>query len=201
MSTARSANEVSVRRRGPGSRADASHPTRHQLLDAALHVAERDGLAALSVNNITTQAGLAKGTFYVHFADRTGLIVEMHKRFHDELFAVIVSSTKHEVPGPHRAAKRLIAFLDGCRTQRGVRSLLLEASAQPELRGEAKRRNEQAARVIAADLRSSKSGALALDTARLLVAATAETASRELAANRALPRLRAALVALTQPGR
>jgi TetR/AcrR family transcriptional regulator, transcriptional repressor for nem operon len=189
---------VSERRRGPGSRADLRHPTRHQLLDAALHVAERDGLSALSVNSVTTEAGLAKGTFYVHYPDRTGLIVEMHARFHDELFLAILAATVDSEPGPQRAAERLLAFLDGCRNQRAVRSLLVEASGQPELRDEARRRNEQAARVLASDLRLSRSSNLALDTARLIVAAAADTAGRELTANRKLPRLRLALTALIQ---
>jgi TetR/AcrR family transcriptional regulator, transcriptional repressor for nem operon len=189
---------VSERRRGPGSRADLRHPTRHQLLDAALHVAERDGLTALSVSSVTAQAGVAKGTFYVHYADRTALVVEMHERFHDELFSSILMATAASAPGPQRAAERLIAFLDGCRNQRAVRSLLLEASGQPELRNEARRRNEQAAHVLAPDLRASRSTGLALNTARLIVAATADTAGRELAAERKLPQLRSALIALIQ---
>ena len=73
-----------VRRRGPGSRADERHPTRHELLEAADAIAERDGLAALSVAEITSEAGLGKGTFYIHFPDRAALLVQLHRRFGDQ---------------------------------------------------------------------------------------------------------------------
>ena len=67
------------RRRGPGSRADNDHPTRWELITAAIELAERDGMRALSVAQITAAAGHAKGTFYVHFADRAAFLVALHR--------------------------------------------------------------------------------------------------------------------------
>lgn len=183
-----------VRRRGPGSRADASHPTRHELLDAADVIADRDGLDALSINEVTREAGLAKGTFYVHFADRTALLVELHRRFHDDLYAAIAADTADLAPGPDRARARIRAFLDGCRRQRAVRAMLLQARAEPAILDEVHRRNDATARLLADDLHGTVDHPL--ETARLIVAATAETALLELAAGRAQPRLRAALDAL-----
>ena len=183
-----------VRRRGPGSRADASHPTHLELLDAAIAVADRDGLSGLSVNEVTREAGLAKGTFYVHFTDRGTLLVELHRRFHDELFAAIAEATAAEEPGPARARARITAFLDGCRRQAGVRAMLLQARSEPAILDEVTRRNHEAAQLLAGDLRGSAEHPL--ETARLLVAATAEVALHELNAGRSLPRLRAALDAL-----
>lgn len=185
---------ASPRRRGPGSRADDAHPTRHQLLDAALVVAERAGLTTTSVNDITTEAGVAKGTFYVHFPDRGALMVALHQRFHDALFERIRSDTAALPPGPERARRRLLAFLDGCRAQPGVRSMLLEARAEPAVAAEVVRRNDEAARTLAEDLPAGV--AHPLETTRLITAAAAEAATLELAAQRRLPRLRAALVAL-----
>lgn len=183
-----------VRRRGPGSRADAAHPTRHELLDAAILVAERDSLDALSINEVTRQAGLAKGTFYVHFTDRAALLVDLHRRFHDDLYAAIATGTRDRPPGPDRARARITAFLDGCRHQRGVRAMLLQARSEPAIAEEVVRRNDATARLLAEDLRGSAE--FPLETARLVVAATAEVALHELQAGRALPRLRAALDAL-----
>ena len=45
----------------------AGQRTREALLDAGAVVAERDGLAGLSVSAVAEAAGVAKGTFYVHF--------------------------------------------------------------------------------------------------------------------------------------
>ena len=189
-----------VRRRGPGSRADASHPTRHDLLRAADEVADREGLGALSIDAVTRRAGLAKGTFYVHFADRDALLVELHRRFHDALFAAIAAQTEAMEPGPDRARARMAAFLDGCRRQPAVRAMLLQARNEPAVVAEVRRRNEQAARLLADDLRRGRPPAgHPPETARLLVAATADAALQELQAGRSLPRLRAALAALV-PG-
>lgn len=183
-----------VRRRGPGSRAGEGHPTRRELMDAARAIAEEQGLATLSVETVTREAGHAKGTFYVHFSDRTELLLELHRRFHDDLFDRIREATSGMPPGPVRARARIVAFLDGCREQPGVRAMLLQARAIPEMADLVRDRNAEATRELAADLASVS--ASQKETARLLVAATAEAALAELEARRRLPRLREALLAL-----
>jgi len=44
--------------------------TRAQLMDAAIAVFARHGIEAASVNEIARAAGVANGTFYVHFRDK-----------------------------------------------------------------------------------------------------------------------------------
>ena len=188
---------TAVRRRGPGSRADAHHPTRRELVDAAAVVAERDGLAALSVDAVTRTAGHAKGTFYVHFADRTELLVDLHRRFHDELFQRIREASVDVPVGPERARMMITAFLDGCRQQVGVRSMLLQARGLPAIADLVRQRNAEAARDIASQLSGATPDPREL--AQLLVGATAEVALQELQAARRLPRLRRALMSLV-PG-
>ena len=183
-----------VRRRGPGSRAGEGHPTRRELVEAAQVIAEEQGLACLSVETVTREAGHAKGTFYVHFSDRSELLLELHRRFHDDLFDRIREATSGMPPGPERARARISAFLDGCRQQPGVRSMLLQARALPEMAELVRDRNAEATRELAADLASVS--ASPKETARLLVAATAEAALAELEARKRLPRVRQALLAM-----
>lgn len=185
------------RRRGPGSRADADHPTRRELLDAAVDLAEHDGLAGLSVARITTAAGHAKGTFYVHFRDRAAFLVALHRRFHDALFARILDKTSDDAAGPERARKRLLVFFDGCRALPGVRALLIEARTEQAVAAEVDRRNRQAATVLSADLVGCC--AHPRETARLLVLAAADVAARESRSGRRLPQARDAVLALV-PG-
>lgn len=194
MTTTTSGIGSPPRRRGPGSRADADHPTRRELLDAAVELAEHDGLTGLSVARITAAAGHAKGTFYIHFPDRAAFLVALHRRFHDTLFAQILAETSGDPPGPARAAQRLLAFLDGCRALPGVRALLVEARTEPAVAAEATRRNHQAATVLSADL----GGCCAhpRETARLLVLAAADVAARESDRRRQLRSARRALLAL-----
>lgn len=185
------------RRRGPGSRADEHHPTRMELLDAAAGLAERDGLNGLSVARIAAAAGHAKGTFYVHFSDRSAFLVALHRRFHDHVFSRIEESTADDPPGPQRARTRMIAFLDGCRALPGVRALLLDARTEPAVADEMDRRNRQATAILAADLAGccTHPG----QTARLLVLAAADIAARESNQRRRLASARRALLELV-PG-
>lgn len=183
-----------ARRRGPGSRADDHHPTRQELLDAAVALAERDGLNALAVARVTAAAGHAKGTFYIHFPDRAAFLVALHRRFHDTLFSQVLNATSTENPGPERVRRRLLAFLDGCRALPGVRALLRDARAEAPVAAEVSRRNQQAAVVLAADLAGSCSRPR--ETAYFLVLAAADLAARESERRRRLPAARHALLDL-----
>ena len=186
-------SDAPARRRGPGSRADEHHPTRLELLRAAIELAERDGLRSLSVAEITATAGLAKGTFYIHFADRTALLVALHRWFHDTVFGRVVDSTAGDEPGAERARRRLIAFLDACRELPGVRALLLDARTEPAIATEVDRRNRQATAIIATDLTETGHPR---ETARILVLAAADIAARESTHGRKLPAARQALLDL-----
>lgn len=182
------------RRRGPGSRADDNHPTRAELISAAIELAERDGLHSLSVADVTAAAGHAKGTFYVHFADRASFLVALHQRFHDTVFARVVAGSAEEKPGPQRARRRILAFLDACRAQPGVRALLLDARSEPAIGAEVERRNHQAAQTLSADFRGVTDHPV--ETARIIVMATADIAARESVQGRRLPAARQALLQL-----
>ncbi len=72
--------------------------------------------------------------------------------------------------------------------------MLLQARALPEIAELVRERNDEASRELAVDLAGVTPSPR--DTARLLVAATAEAALQELEAGKRLPRLRAALLAL-----
>ena len=179
------------RRRGPGSRADDNHPTRIEILNAAVQLAERDGLRSLSIADVTAAAGHAKGTFYVHFRDRTALLVALHRWFHDTVFDRVVARTADDSPGPGRARQRLLAFLDACRELPGVRALLLDARTETAIAAEVDSRNRQATDILAADLTGM---AHPRETARILVLGAADIAARESTRGRRLPAARQALL-------
>ncbi len=185
---------IPVQRRGPGSQAGELHPTHRELLNAAMRVAAREGLGGLSVSGVTREAGVAKGTFYLHFADRDALLVRLHQQFHDELFRDIVARTASCEPGYERTTARISEFLDGCRRQEAVRAILLQARSHPAISSEVARRNNEAATLLQGDLVGITEHPV--ETAILLVAATAEVALNELEAKRELPSLRAALFAM-----
>lgn len=161
------------------TRAVAAERTRQQLLDAGLAVAERVGLGGLSVNQVVAEAGLAKGTFYVHFPDRSAFLAALHRRFHDLVITAVLDATNGMAPGPRRLRRALRTYLDACLRARGVKALLLEARNDEAVADQVALRNEAVAHLAAPDLRAM-GWREATAAARMVIAMTAETALVEL---------------------
>jgi TetR/AcrR family transcriptional repressor of nem operon len=176
---------------------DDHHPTRLGLLDAGIALAADLPLAKLSVDRIVHQAGVAKGTFYLHFTDRSTFAVALYRRFH-ELVEQAVQAARHGLPpGPERLRTTMTAYLDTSLGRPEARALLFDAHADPAVSDEVRQADEQFARWAAADLRASGVDH-ARETARLLAAATSEAARIEIGRGRRQPNLRAALLALVR---
>src|ERR1035437_6950514 len=109
----------------------APSPTRERLLDAGVAVAERHGLAGLSVNRVVAEAGVAKGTFYVHFADRTAFVDALHERFHARVIDAVAEATDGVAPGAERIVRGAEAYLDVCLRDQAVKALAPAARAGP----------------------------------------------------------------------
>ena len=104
-------------RRKPRIDGDA---TQERLFAAAVRLFARRGYAATSVEQITREAGVAKGTFFVHFATKD---------------AVVTQLVRDQVRGARRARDRAIAKggspIDALRTT--VMTLGAEVAADREL--------------------------------------------------------------------
>lgn len=64
------------------------HPAvrREELLDIAWELCRSDGFDAMSVDQLTQAAKVAKGTFYHYFASKDAMLEELVERFGDGLF-------------------------------------------------------------------------------------------------------------------
>src|SRR5262245_54238783 len=91
-----------IERLMPTATEPVSHRTREALLDAGVAVAELHGLAGMSVNRVVAQAGVAKGTFYVHFADREAFVDALHGRFYARVGEAVAAAVGEAPPGPER---------------------------------------------------------------------------------------------------
>ncbi|MEU6745359.1 TetR/AcrR family transcriptional regulator [Spirillospora sp. NPDC046719] len=116
-----------------GVRQQRAAATRQQLITAGLSLAERTGLAGMSVNLIVAEAGVAKGTFFHHFRDRSQFLLALHTEFHDRAFTEINKTIAGMAPGRGRLLAAANAYLDECLRHRGVRALLLEARVDPAI--------------------------------------------------------------------
>lgn len=168
------------------------HNTRDALLDAGVAVADAYGLAGLSVNRVVAEAGVAKGTFYVHFEDRDAFVDALHERFHARVQEAVEAASAGVPPGAERIVRGAEAYLDVCLVDRAVKALALEARTDPSLVSSMAARHDRAA---AAAVPSFKAMGWpdARAAAQLLAAMTAEIAIRELDAGRRLPSARRAL--------
>jgi TetR/AcrR family transcriptional repressor of nem operon len=104
-----------------------SHPTRQALLDAGLKLSATASLSRITIDAIVRDAGVAKGTFYVHFTDRAAFLAALHAQFHERLRDAVLQATADLAPGSRRLRKGTETYLDGCLHERGVKALLLEA--------------------------------------------------------------------------
>ncbi|HEY2770967.1 MAG TPA: TetR/AcrR family transcriptional regulator [Solirubrobacteraceae bacterium] len=168
--------------------------TRERMIDAGLLLAEQTSLAELSVNLIVAEAGVAKGSFFHHFGDRTGYLIALHRRFHEELLLATRLATENVQPGRERLRVGAIAYLDVCLRGPGGRALVLEARAEPVIVDEVVARTLSNAKLLVADFRAL-GRKYPLPSARLWLGLVAEAALVELEAGRRNPAVRSALVA------
>jgi AcrR family transcriptional regulator len=166
--------------------------TREALLNAGAELAEEHGLAGVSVNMVVARAGVAKGTFYVHFKDRAAFVDAMHERFHARVQAVVDEAVAGLPPGAERLFRAAEAYLDVSLANRGVKALSLEARSDPTVQGSMADRRERLAAAGVADLK-----AMGWDdaeaAAQLLAAMTREISVLEFDAGSPLPSSRRAL--------
>lgn len=107
----------------------AGQRTREALLDAGAVVAENSGLAGLSVSAVAEVAGVAKGTFYVHFVDRDAFVDALHERFYETVGTAVRRAVAALPLGAERLTAGANAYLDSCLAQRAVKPLLRELNA------------------------------------------------------------------------
>ena len=170
----------------------AGSRTREALLDAGVLVAERQGLSGLSVNRVVAEAGVAKGTFYVHFDDRAAFVDALHQRFHARVQAAVVAATEGSPPGADRIVRGVEAYLDTCLEDRAVKALAVEARSDPSLGASMSARHERFASTAVPSFKAM-GWPDATAASHLLAAMTAEIAIRELDAGRRLPAARRSL--------
>jgi TetR/AcrR family transcriptional repressor of nem operon len=160
--------------------------TRAALIEAGSVIAERDGLAGLSVAHVVEQAGVAKGTFYVYFTDRDAFIDALHQRFYARVTAAVSAAVAELSPGPELLLAAINAYLDVCLANHGVKALVFETRAQEDLTTTMRQREALFARLSEPSVRAIGMQPARI-AARLIVAMTSEAALIEMEAGRKVP--------------
>ncbi|WUJ69500.1 TetR/AcrR family transcriptional regulator [Kribbella soli] len=165
--------------------------TREALLDAGASLAERHGLSGISVNMVVASAGVAKGTFYVHFKDRSAFIDAMHARFHTNVEVAMAEALSDLPRGAERLFRAFEVYLDISLQNRGAKALSLEVRSSPEQDAMTVRR-ERLVEGGLADLEAMGWEDIEA-AAQLLAAMTREISALEFDAGHPLPASRRAL--------
>jgi TetR/AcrR family transcriptional repressor of nem operon len=169
--------------------------TRDALIRAGEAVAERDGLAGLSVTAVAREAGVAKGTFYIYFEDRDSFIDGVHQRFYADVSEAVSSAVGELPPGRELLLAAIDAYLDVCLAHGAVKALVLESRAQGNLTTTMEEREALFARLAEPSVRAMGMSPARV-SARLIVALISEAALIEMEAARRVPGARGAIRAL-----
>jgi AcrR family transcriptional regulator len=165
------------------------------LLEAGTVVAEKQGLASMSVAAVVEEAGVAKGTFYVYFADRDVFMDALHQQFYTRVSEAVANAVQGLAPGQELLLRAIDAYLDVCLANRAVKALVFETRAQGGLTTTMQQREELFA-VLAQPSLAAMGITPAPIAARLFVAMTSEAALIEMEAGRRVPGARNTIRAL-----
>ncbi|MCR1783919.1 TetR/AcrR family transcriptional regulator [Nocardioides carbamazepini] len=112
-----------------------AHRTRGALLRAGRRVLERKGLHKTRVSDITKEAGVAAGTFYLHFENKDDLFRQLLITVEDEVYGELVPSRSGGSVDPaHRIRETNLLYLSSFKRNAGFwKSVEAAALGQPDL--------------------------------------------------------------------
>ncbi len=87
-------------------RQELAQQTKYSLIDSALALFESQGYEAVTIEDITTKAGVAKGSFYTYFSNKSEIIVEEFWK----IDAYYESWARENLAVPAPAGEKLLAF-------------------------------------------------------------------------------------------
>jgi AcrR family transcriptional regulator len=86
----------------PRPRTKPPETRRDELMNAAEHLFLSEGVGATTIEQITSRAGVAKGTFYLYFSSKDDILAALADRFATQLLEKIKTAVAKEPAGHWR---------------------------------------------------------------------------------------------------
>jgi AcrR family transcriptional regulator len=87
----------------------ASHDTRDRICEAAIRTASRDGLLAMTIDNVAKEAGVSKGGVMYHFPSKDDLVRGMLEYFGTQLEQLVVRKIVDDPHPRYRWARSMLS--------------------------------------------------------------------------------------------
>jgi TetR/AcrR family transcriptional regulator, transcriptional repressor for nem operon len=83
--------------------------TRAALLEAALNLIRRNGYSATSIDDICAAAGVTKGSFFHHFANKEALAIEAARYWNEVTGSLFANAPYQQIQDPR---ERILGYID-----------------------------------------------------------------------------------------
>lgn len=125
---------MSTQRTSTPTHTQRSEGRREQLLDAAERLFAERGVSGTTVADITTETGVAKGTFYLYFATKEQLLGALKERFIQGMVDLITEAVRDLDPSHifERTDQLVATGIDYEIAHRGLLEIAVRESADPD---------------------------------------------------------------------
>ncbi len=119
-----------------GARAKRSAERRDAILAAALEEFSASGFAAARLDDVARRAGVAKGTIYLHFADKEALFQELIRHELSPIVGILEQAAHTDVPVDvivHRLIEMFVSQVYDTHRKDVIRLIITEGARFPKL--------------------------------------------------------------------
>lgn len=132
---ARASKEDTQKAARPSLREQQKRLTRQRLLEAAEAVFKERGYAHTTIDDIVEYAGASRGTYYLYFKNKSGLLADLLGEFNEEAAILFQKFADIDEPDAENLAEWCASHIQLYRAHRHVIAAWIQAeSAEPDLR-------------------------------------------------------------------
>jgi AcrR family transcriptional regulator len=117
----------------PDQRRARSERTRGNILDAALHCYQQQGVDGTGMEDVARQAGVGRATLYRHFSNQEALLTEVMTRNIEQLQQVVASSLKGCTRPEEYFVEAALAIIRECHERTLTTFLFKDNAAVPAI--------------------------------------------------------------------